>query len=280
MEANCARRAFLRRTLQPMSSVWIAPPFRHGFAFFLNLGFLLFLVIFLGVVPINQLLPVSHRASVLRSPVLRPGSRVVLSPDELARFALSQPNKTYTRNVVARDPRFTLLCLVWRPGVTSCIHDHPRAGCWVRVLSGSLEERQFRPVVNRQNTVSTPGAAISPAAAAAFVGGAGGRMSGGTCGDGAGAAEEDSSALPLLEETQRLVARAGDVTYIDDHIGYHCMSNPSPITPAVTLHLYSPEYGSCKVWMDSRSPPTEKAMTYDSYPATTGGGSAVGRLSV
>lgn len=32
-------------------------------------------------------------------------------------------------------PGFDLLLLCWRPGAASVIHDHPNAGCWVKVRS-------------------------------------------------------------------------------------------------------------------------------------------------
>jgi len=40
----------------------------------------------------------------------------------------------------------------------------------------------------------------------------------------------------------------GQVSYMHDSIGLHKIGNPSHDLGAVTLHLYTPPYGSCKVW--------------------------------
>lgn len=47
-------------------------------------------------------------------------------------------------------------------------------------------------------------------------------------------------------------AHVGDVLYIDDGLGYHKVGNPSPHVPARTLHLYSPPFTRCNVWLSER----------------------------
>lgn len=55
------------------------------------------------------------------------------------------------------------------------------------------------------------------------------------------------SASNQLVASNDVVIRGGTVTYMDNSIGYHKVGNAGNI-PAVTLHLYTPPYHSCKVW--------------------------------
>ena len=43
---------------------------------------------------------------------------------------------------------------------------------------------------------------------------------------------------------------AGQLAFINDSIGLHKIGNPSKTVPAVTLHLYSPPFQECRVWME------------------------------
>jgi cysteine dioxygenase len=52
----------------------------------------------------------------------------------------------YARNLVLRTPHFELLVLCWRPGQASTIHDHAGSLNAIRVRSGELTSRVFRPV--------------------------------------------------------------------------------------------------------------------------------------
>lgn len=57
-------------------------------------------------------------------------------------FALSSPTQ-YTRNLVACEPRFELMVLVWGPGQESAIHNHEGQDCWMAVLDGEIEEVRY-----------------------------------------------------------------------------------------------------------------------------------------
>lgn len=46
----------------------------------------------------------------------------------------------YTRTLVGCDPKFVVLLLCWEKGQMSPIHCHARSSCWVKVLSGQLQE--------------------------------------------------------------------------------------------------------------------------------------------
>jgi predicted metal-dependent enzyme (double-stranded beta helix superfamily) len=72
-------------------------------------------------------------------------SRLQLSDDLIAsrtRFL----DEEYARNLVLRTPHFELLVLCWQPGHHSTIHDHTGSLNAIRVHSGELTSRVFRPV--------------------------------------------------------------------------------------------------------------------------------------
>lgn len=77
-------------------------------------------------------------------PVTQLFSRLDLDQPELKEYALSEPNKNYTRNLVATDDEtYTLLLLCWNPDKQSPIHDHPCDGCRVRVCKGKVKETRY-----------------------------------------------------------------------------------------------------------------------------------------
>lgn len=50
----------------------------------------------------------------------------------------------YTRNLVDEgNGKFNIMLLCWGPSHTSCIHDHAEAHCFMKMLSGSLQEVRF-----------------------------------------------------------------------------------------------------------------------------------------
>jgi cysteine dioxygenase len=88
--------------------------------------------------------------------------------DELAAASFFDPDRAYTRNLVAHeDGLFTLLLLCWTPGKASAIHDHPCAhGCFMRVLDGAVVERRF---ARKPESNSLSPAAVSEARAGAVL---------------------------------------------------------------------------------------------------------------
>ncbi|CAH0375092.1 unnamed protein product [Pelagomonas calceolata] len=68
--------------------------------------------------------------------------RAELNPVEWEQFS-EQRSDRYTRNVVAVDERFVALCLTWDAGQASKIHDHAGSSCFVKLLSGDLEEQKY-----------------------------------------------------------------------------------------------------------------------------------------
>lgn len=53
-----------------------------------------------------------------------------------------------------------------------------------------------------------------------------------------------------LEPLGTAEATPGEVIYINDQIALHKVGNPSPTEGAVTLHLYSPPFRQCQVWLE------------------------------
>lgn len=68
--------------------------------------------------------------------------------------------------------------------------------------------------------------------------------------------------------TQDTTVSAPAVVFIQDSQGYHKVGNPSMTEPAVTLHLYSPPFQKCKIWLDqndSSRPSTSHVCYYSEY---------------
>ena len=62
-------------------------------------------------------------------------------------------DENYTRNLICRTPKFDMLCLCWKPGQVTVIHDHAGSLNVTRVFDGSLTARLFdvvdKPAPNR-----------------------------------------------------------------------------------------------------------------------------------
>jgi cysteine dioxygenase len=69
--------------------------------------------------------------------------------DELIRSRIHFARDQYARNLVCRTPYFELLVLCWLPGHESTVHDHAGSLNAIRVSSGELTSRRFRPVDRR-----------------------------------------------------------------------------------------------------------------------------------
>jgi len=178
-----------------------------------------------------------------------------LKQGDLERYAYFDSYKQYTRNLVATDNEsYTLLLLCWNPQKESKVHDHPCDGCYVRVVQGQVRECRYRLVQSDE---------------------------GGT--DEKEGGEGDTLRLVC---TQDQVFGAGDgICFIEDSQGYHKVGDasavdtsavapdgsekgssacggggagsahhrdlPAPPPPgAVTMHLYTPPFSSCKIWLD------------------------------
>jgi cysteine dioxygenase len=64
--------------------------------------------------------------------------------NEWKRYAFFDPDKKYTRNLIATDRQtFTLMLLCWNPHKSSPVHDHAGSECFMRMVSGETRESQF-----------------------------------------------------------------------------------------------------------------------------------------
>lgn len=99
--------------------------------------------------------------------------------------------------------------MCWSAGQSSAFHGHEGSRCFVKVLSGQLLEQQV-PFPN-------------------------------LCGD-----EKETTGLQDSQVDKLL--NFNDVTYIDDSIGLHKVTNKSANQPAVTLHVYMPAYRKCRIF--------------------------------
>jgi cysteine dioxygenase len=55
--------------------------------------------------------------------------------------------------------------------------------------------------------------------------------------------------------TQEMKCNEGEVLYIEDSMGLHKVGNPSDTVGAVTLHVYSPPFQECRIWLDENRCP-------------------------
>jgi len=51
----------------------------------------------------------------------------------------------YTRNCLYCDEQYEVILLCWEKGQFTPIHDHGGEECWVKIISGSLEETIYKP---------------------------------------------------------------------------------------------------------------------------------------
>lgn len=137
------------------------------------------------------------------------------NPKDWKQYAVFDPHR-YTRNLVdVGNDRFNLMALCWGEGHGSSVHDHSDAHCFVKVLDGQLKETMFNWPTGLR-TQSTNGSDID------------------------GLQHE-----PLRQTDVNHYDKDG-VTYINDSMGLHRVENASHTSPAVSLHLYSPPFQSCR----------------------------------
>jgi cysteine dioxygenase len=64
-----------------------------------------------------------------------------------------------------------------------------------------------------------------------------------------------------LECTQDKTFDEGGIVFIEDSQGLHKVGNPGT-RPAVTMHLYSPPFQSCKIWLDETKKPSKSSICH------------------
>ncbi|KAI9641291.1 hypothetical protein NHQ30_010092 [Ciborinia camelliae] len=122
------------------------------------------------------------------------------NPSEWQKYAHANPNKQYTRNLVAEvEGVFNLLMLVWTPGKESKVHDHAASHCLMKIMKGGLRETRW----------------VTPV-------------------DGASVHGDEMEVHGVRDYKMDKVA------YMCDDMGLHSIANPSNTEYAVSLHLYTP----------------------------------------
>ncbi|XP_068622128.1 cysteine dioxygenase type 1 [Battus philenor] len=181
----------------------------------------------------------------------------------------------YTRNLVdAGNGAFNIMILCWGPGHASAIHDHADSHCFMKVLSGRLEEVRYRwpenvqpEVMKKFNTRSCCSANGSPTSTLSDSG----QCQNDSCQNFRGktdapelcrhdgSEEYDASEM---EESGRTSLEVNDVCYINDALGLHRMENPSHVDGAVSMHLYCPPFDSCRTFDARTGKPTDIKVTF------------------
>ena len=69
--------------------------------------------------------------------------------EELATFA-KFGDKTYARNLICEGEWFELLCICWKSGQRSPIHNHAGSTCGLRILQGVCTETKFEETPSGQ----------------------------------------------------------------------------------------------------------------------------------
>jgi cysteine dioxygenase len=75
--------------------------------------------------------------------------------NEINNYIYFDKSKNYTRNLISTDNKtYTLLLLCWNTNKYSPIHDHPENGCWVKIISGSINEIKYKCKNNKLIEIS------------------------------------------------------------------------------------------------------------------------------
>ncbi len=69
-------------------------------------------------------------------------SRLDLTLDDLGPF-MQFGESCYQRNLICQGPWYELLCICWREGQHSLIHNHAGSTCGLRIMTGSAIETTF-----------------------------------------------------------------------------------------------------------------------------------------
>lgn len=74
--------------------------------------------------------------------------------------------------------------------------------------------------------------------------------------------EDEQSDEGALVEKERKDAKTNTISYMSDELGLHRVQNTSHSNNAVSLHLYSPPFGSCQVFDERTGKKSRAPMTF------------------
>lgn len=159
------------------------------------------------------------------------------SEEEWQRYALADPSRAYTRNLVDDvNGHANLLVLVWNPRKASPAHCHSNAHCLMKVLAGELEETLYEwpqgahpmQIDDEHGKVASDPDTRAPRHAK----------------DSADGIPQTPNISEEMVVKRRTRLGRDQVTYISDALGVHRIGNPSDTEVAVSLHLYTPPWAS------------------------------------
>lgn len=131
-----------------------------------------------------------------------------LNEKEIQKYVFIDNDIPYTRNMVFSDGKnFTLILMCWNPKKESKIHDHPCDGCFVKTLRGGVKESRY----HMEEVIGENG-------------------------------EKTKKMMFDFEYT----TSPNEVNYMDNNLGYHKIGCATEEV-AMSLHLYTPPFQTCKV---------------------------------
>ncbi|KAF9956331.1 Cysteine dioxygenase [Modicella reniformis] len=138
----------------------------------------------------------------------------------------------YTRNLVDDgNGKFNLMILAWPETTGSAIHDHSGSHCLMKILDGRLQETLYHWPDKVINESDNPDSGMGS--------------------DNSDDEEkEKDAAMKIKKET---ILKRNKVAYMHDKLGLHAVSNPLKSKGAISLHLYTPPYETCKTFNERSS---------------------------
>ncbi|XP_047038097.1 cysteine dioxygenase type 1 [Helicoverpa zea] len=208
------------------------------------------------------------------------------NPKDWSKFAKFDRFR-YTRNLVdAGNGAFNIMILCWGAGHASAIHDHADSHCFMKLLSGSLEEVRYEwpenvqpevvKVLNNNKsrrkccsesqdlpdsvselTIDNPDDSCQTESCQCD---RCQKRDSDRCQNGR--EYEEGYDVRDMKVRGRTRMEVNDVCYINDALGLHRVENPSHVDGAVSLHLYCPPFDSCRVFDARTGKPTEVKVTF------------------
>ncbi|KAI8082833.1 RmlC-like cupin domain-containing protein, partial [Halteromyces radiatus] len=148
--------------------------------------------------------------------------------EDWQKYTMFDRSRPYTRNLIDDgNGKFNLMILAWSEERHSPIHDHAGSHCIMKVLDGNLQETlyEYPNKLVEEDDVMLSHVDIT-------------------------ADNSDDGCIDKcpLRVTKDSILHPNQVAYIHDKIGLHRIANPSAVNGAVSLHLYTPPYKTCKTF--------------------------------
>ncbi|XP_059058965.1 cysteine dioxygenase-like [Achroia grisella] len=190
------------------------------------------------------------------------------------RYAFFNSKGLYTRNLVDEgNGKYNLILLCWNPNRESPPHDHSDSHCFMKILDGSLKEVRYeqpKSEDNNSSNINQCGNGKDNEINACCKISAENKVKPNICDRivGDGAKKEQNGEVGAMEGNMIVkstkVLKVNDVHYINDDQGVHKMQNTEN-KGAVSLHLYCPPFGTCKVFDKNGKASVAEVTYYSKY---------------